>query len=77
MISNTTDYDTNWLFQMDYSESLFHVKILTKEGDLAVTYYKKETTLTKKITGVSEGPITPVHQSFAVCNNCPDETTSL
>lgn len=58
---------------MDYSKSLFHVKILTEEGDLAVTYYNKETSLIKKISGVSQDDITPNHQSFVVCNDCPED----
>ena len=70
--SNTTDYDTNWRFQMDYTKSLFKVKILTQEGDLAVTYYNEDTTtLTNKISGVSQSD--PEHQAFAVCSDCPED----
>ena len=70
--NNRTDYDINWLFQMDYSESLIYVKILTKEGDLSVTYNNEgETTLTKKIAGVSQD--NPDRQSFTICNDCPED----
>ena len=56
---------------MDYTE--FHVKILTQEGDLAVTYYNGDTTLTNKISGVSQGDIKPEHQAFAVCSGCSED----
>ena len=71
MSSNTTEYDTNWRFQMDYSESLFAVKMLTEEGDLAVTYHDEDTILTNKISGVSQGDEDPKYQVFAICNDCP------
>ena len=72
MSSNTTDYDINWRFQLDYTESfntLINVKILTEDGDLAVTYHSddKNTILQSVISRIS---YRTVHQRFPMCTDC-------
>lgn len=69
MSSNTTDYDVNWRFQMDYTISLYNVKILTG-NDLAVTNNKGiDTTLQRIIIIINDDDNNS--QIYTICEDCP------
>ena len=70
MSSNTTDYDANWRFQLDYS-SLFNVKISTEEGDLVVTNNNGESILSKiDVENINS-------QRYVLCEDCPEDWCSV
>lgn len=78
MPSNAADYDINWRFQLDYNKTSY-VKILTEDGNLAVTFHSHQddehtfTTLQGVISGTSGNDYDYHHQGFFMCNDCPGE----
>ena len=67
MSSNTTDYDTNWRFLLDYTSTTY-VKILTEENLFVTNNNDDMVTLQRRITDDNNNP-----QNYLLCEDCPED----